>query len=520
MKRESRAFYSTVVVTAFGYVAQVLSLFAIPLYLRTIGTENYGLMVTVAAFMGYLNFADAGLSWGSMILVAQAAGRQDKGGVAHIVRHSVVLALGSGMLVLLALGGLLAFAAGGVRLPMFAAHPEADGLLAIAGLQLVASLQFGIVYNLFQGLQESYWAGLYQGVARLLGIAGGMVVALVSGSVVWVMALQVAVTVAAGLAATVHAWRLHPWAFRSGSWFDRAQYAVQLRVGLKNFLLQIGRTLAGTAPTLAISSIAGPAAVPLYTVPLTLLGLFFVPVNSWSANMQGAYGEAWAAGERVWVKEAFRSSLLRALVAGGLGLALFFALGDGFVRLWTHGRLSVEPALAASVAAVVLTGALLAAGQYLLTGLNRHGRASLAELANGFLALGLVVGSVKWLGVAGAGLGVVLAALLSSVWVLRRAVVAQLGVDCFPPVSAIAKTVVGAAAGCTSAWLAMAWVAQGQKVPGAMALGAGALVGFGVFGALVLALGVLPVELLRDLASSLKRRLAGLFPRAGRNFSI
>src|SRR5579871_2838854 len=206
MNRTSRALRSTVVVSAFGYAAQGLSLVAIPLFLSTVGAEGYGLMVTVLAFMGYLNFADAGLSWGSMILIAQAHGRNSKTEIAHIVRHSAVLAAGSGLLVVLAVGVILIAAAFGWRLPMFAHHPEADRLILISGLQLVLNLQFGVVYNLFQGLQEGYWAGFYSGLGRLLGLAGAMAAAWLTHSVAAMMLVQLVFMALAGGAAVIHVW--------------------------------------------------------------------------------------------------------------------------------------------------------------------------------------------------------------------------------------------------------------------------------------------------------------------------
>src|SRR5580698_9045217 len=171
MNRSSRALRSTLVSSVFGYAAQGLSLVAIPLFLSTVGAEGYGLMVTVMAFMGYLTFADAGLSWGSMILIAQAHGRGSKTEIAHIIRHSVALAAGSCLVVALALGVILSAAAAGWRLPMFAHHPEADRLLLIAGVQLGLNLLLSAVYNLFLGLQEGYWTGFYQGLGRLLGLS-------------------------------------------------------------------------------------------------------------------------------------------------------------------------------------------------------------------------------------------------------------------------------------------------------------------------------------------------------------
>src|SRR5665213_2513486 len=105
MSRYRRAFRATVVETGFGYASQALSLISLPLFLTALGTEGYGLMVTVMALTGYLNFADPGLSWGSMILIAHAHGRQDRAMIAHITRHSAVLAGMSGIVALMGIAG-------------------------------------------------------------------------------------------------------------------------------------------------------------------------------------------------------------------------------------------------------------------------------------------------------------------------------------------------------------------------------------------------------------------------------
>ena len=452
-ERTIRALRSTAVVSGMGYAAQGISLFAIPLFLKTVGAEGYGLMVTVMAFMGYLNFADAGLSWGSMILIAQAHGRNDRNGIAHIVRHSAVLAVGSGVVVLLAVGVIVLLASHGWRLPMFSGHPEADRLVLIAGVQLVLTLQFSVTYNIFIGLQEVYWAGIYQGLGRILGLSGAMAAAWWTHDVSAMMLGQLVFTVLFGLAAALHAWRRHPWAFQTGHWMDWAQYEMQLRSGAKSLLLQIGRTFGGTAPTLGISTVLGPAFVPFYTVPCTLLSLFFTPINTWNANLQSAYGEAWASGDNAWVRGTFRRSLERALLLGALGVVLFLLLGDGFVQWWTHARLNVGPATAVSVSLVVMTSAWLAAGQYLLAGLNRHRQAALAELGNGLLAVLFVMLALRLWGLGGVGGGVVLAAAVTSGWLLRREIHRQIGPDSFPAPSYILRVGLVVLASCAAAWL-------------------------------------------------------------------
>jgi O-antigen/teichoic acid export membrane protein len=449
VSRFRRAFRATVVESSFAYAAQALSLFSLPLFLSTLGREGYGLMVTVMALTGYLNFADAGLSWGSMILIAHAHGRQDRAMIAHITRHSAVLAAGSGLVALLALTGVLGASALGWRLPMFAHHPEANPLILIAGLQLILTLQFAVFYNVFKGLQENYWSSFYQGLGRLLGLAGAMLAAWLTRSVETVMVVQLVFVAISGIAASVHVWNRHRWAFSRGPWFDSEQYRSQIRIGGKNFLIQVGQTLASTAPTFGISSILGLAFVPFYTVPVTLLSLFFTPVYSWSDSMQNAYGEAWSSGAFEWTRVAFRQTVERMLVIAGFGVALFLAFGDTFIQFWTHGRLWIVPWMALSVSAIVFANALVKSAEYLLIGLNRQRLAAVAEMANGLLAMILVPLSVRWLGLGAVGVGVIGAVLATSAWVLYREIRMRLGRNSFPNATYILK--IGAAFAATTA---------------------------------------------------------------------
>jgi O-antigen/teichoic acid export membrane protein len=433
MNRTSRALRSTALFTGFGYAAQALSVIAIPLYLRTIGAEGYGLMVITMSFMGYLNFADAGLSWGSMILIGQAHGRRDRALIGKIVRNSMVLAAGSGLIVIVAAGTLLGVAKQGLRLPMFAGHPEADGLVVLAALQLVVTLQAGVFFNLFQGLQEAYWTALYQGLGRLVSICAMMAVAILYRTVWAVMLAQLLVTAGFGAAGALHGWRRHDWIFGDRKWIDTAQLRLQLRTGLKVFLLQIGRTLTASAPVMAISVVIGPAAVPLYTVPSTLLQIAFMPLNAWNASLQSAYGEAWESGNRSWVISIFRHTLERGLFWGACGSALFLPLAIPFVSVWTAGRLVVPPLMPLAVVVTSFTAWFATAGQYLLSGLNRQRKVAVAEIGCGLLAIGTAALAVRWLGPAGVAVGVLLPAIMTSLrWIVSE-IKFHVSPDAFPP---------------------------------------------------------------------------------------
>jgi O-antigen/teichoic acid export membrane protein len=243
--------------------------------------------------------------------------------------------------------------------------------------------------------------------------------------------------------------------------------------------------------------------VPFYTVPTTLLGLFFTPINSWHASMQSAYGEAWTARDLGWIRQAFRRTIDRALLLGGLGLSVFIAVGASFIATWTHGRLTLSPAMTASVCAIAMSGALVTAGEFLLTGLNRHRSASVAELACGLLSLVLVPYSVATLGLGAVGVGAIASVLVTSAWVLRREIAGHLGGHCFPPLSYSARLSVAVAAAAWAGMLASGAVPSAAGTGQFLRLAAGSVAAFAVYAAAAAVLRLVAVE----EAFRLKRQL-------------
>jgi O-antigen/teichoic acid export membrane protein len=328
----------------------------------------------------------------------------------------MLLAIGSGLLVLLALAAISFCASRGMRLPMFKGHPESDDLITIGAIQLAISLQAGVYYNLFQGLQEAHWTALYQGLGRLVCICLMIWAALVFRTPRAILIAQLFGTALFGGACALHAWRRHGWIFTNGPWVDREQLAQQLRTGIQVFALQIGRTITASAPTMAISSVLGPAAVPSYTVPYSLLQLLFMPMNAWSTSLHSAYGEAWTSGDRSWVINTFRNSVERGMFWAALGAAIFLPLAKPFIALWTDGRLLIPQFMPTVVVMTNFIAWFLITGQYLLSGLNRQRGVAVFQIFCGLLTILFSFLAIKWVGVVGVGIGVLGGALPTSVY--------------------------------------------------------------------------------------------------------
>jgi O-antigen/teichoic acid export membrane protein len=425
--REGRALRSTAAFTAFGYLGMAASFVSVPLLLQWLGRENYGLMLTALAFMSYLGFADAGLSWGLIVLISGVHGRGDRSGVASIFRHSVVLGTASA---LIAAGGALAvylLACHGWRLPMFGSDSRADGLVLVVAMQCAVGLLLNPIYGVFQGLQEGYWVAFYQGCARLLGAAGTIAAAYVYRSPAIALSANVAALAVCGIVAGIHLRAKYPWLMERGGIRDAGQYSLQLRTGAKAFGLQIARTIQGTLPVLIISSVAGASAVPLYSVPATLIGAVFGVFASWNMSVQAAYGASWAANDRPWIVATFRRTLNSILLVGAVVGAGFVTAAPRVIELWTRGALHPSRAMCASVAVVVAVQTVSATVQFCLVGINQHKRIAVVEVMHTAVAVGCAVVAVHAMGPKGIGVGIAAAYAATASWLGFQDLAMRLG---------------------------------------------------------------------------------------------
>lgn len=439
-ERNRRAWLSTLTSSGFGYLMTVISFVVVPLYLKWLGVEAYGRFLTLLAFMGYLNFADAGLNWGALVLIGQAHGRQDKVAVASLFRHATVLAFGSAIFAIF--GALIVFllSHAGYRLPMFSEGVAPGWSLLLIGLKSAFMLSTSSVMAMAYGLQEGYWFARIQGYFQVVGAALMLVAAFVTRDIDSVVAASafasgLACLVTLGLAARRYAEYL---AIKIS--LSRSAFGTQLRIGGKSFLLQGSRLVRTTAPLFLVASFAGSGAVPTLTLPMTLLGVAGGFLFNWSASLQTAYGEAWAKGDKAWIAASLCQVLERGLGWLLLVSCLIFSLGQSFVAVWTAGHVVVPTTMLLSAVALVISSWLTDSFIFALVGINRQRRIALTELIN----MGLAIAAGWALCVAGhatyIGFGVLGAALVSTLWVGRQQLIYWLATDQFQPrISAVVR---------------------------------------------------------------------------------
>jgi len=458
MIRLRTAARATVVVQLFNWSGLVLSLVTVPLYLQWLGQERYGLLLTSLAILSYLMFADAGLNTASMILIAQAAGQNDRVKIASIFRNSCTLGLVSTTAVGIVILPVMLWPQCQLWDTWFPDHPEFPSLWLAIGASAAVSLLAGPVYNLMIGMQDTPLAAMLQGLGRIFGTLLAIGFAWWGCSVGVVFSGNVVAALAMALIAWIISRKRYPWINLSGHYWQYDDIRQQLRTGLKSFAGRMGTVLAGTAPILAISSVAGASFVPLYSIPLTLLNAPLSVFLTLSAVLQPAFGEAKGMGQVSWIADTIlglRRQLLLALGFLGCG---FILLASRFIDLWTGGEVSVPHAMLLSVLGIAGLQAILALDRFTLVGMNLHRGAAVADIACGIVCIATGGWIVSVGGPSSIGLGIVVGSLATIGWFLPNSLQRHLrGQSVLPPLAYWTRWILVQAITYTSGW----WILAG-----------------------------------------------------------
>lgn len=347
--KRDRALVKTVAATigAKGF-SVVCTLVQVPIALRYLGTESYGVWIVLVTLFGLLNFFDFGIG----VAMQQAMARANATGETARMQRQFA----TGTLALAAVGAALAFAG-------FAALPFVDlpewfrvGDPAIAGeLRPALALTFatfalGVPLNaasrLAAALQRGWEQALWNAIGGALLLAAiGVAVALRAGLLGFVAAATVVpLCQNIGLWCALH--RRLDWRIWTRPRFDAGEWPALRRTSALFTAPQIGAALVGTMPALAINVAGGPAAVTAFNLLQRIFGSLLQVQSFALTPLWPAFAEAHERGDLAWMRRRYRQSI--ALTLAGAGALAVAALAmPRLLELWLG---SAKPELAPAFA--------------------------------------------------------------------------------------------------------------------------------------------------------------------------
>ena len=340
-ERYRRIALATASVIAARAASAVSVLVSVPLTIRYLGHERYGMWMVISSLMILASCADLGLGNGLVNSVAAADGRADR----HAMRSAISCSFFMVSSIAVFLLGAFAMVYAVVpweRLFNVSSHlavEESGPAVAAFVICFALSLPLDLIQRVRMGQQEAHINYLWQCAGNLMGLA--MVVLAVlcrAGLPTLVFALFGPPLLTMLINSCVHFGWQRPWLRPSWTSLDGTVARTLMRSGCAFLILQVFTLLGNATDNVVIAHVRGASAVAPYAVTQKLF-MFALLAQAFVLPLWPAFGEAQARRDWKWARHALNRSLLVSVVLG-VTLALpLVALGRAIIYQWAGPQL-------------------------------------------------------------------------------------------------------------------------------------------------------------------------------------
>lgn len=319
------------------FISILAGLITIPLTLGYLGTERYGLWMTISSVMLIMGFADLGMGNGLMNAISEAHGNDDRQAALNYVSSGFFMLLGVAVLIVLAFILVYPFVSWPIvfNIQSKLAIGEAGPAIATFAVIFAINLPLGVVQRIQMGYQEGYQTNIYQCLGSIFALIAVLVVIYVKGGLAWLVLALAGGPAVASIINWIILFRFqHPWL--RPKWGSATSVAAKkiLHTGILFFVLQLAMAFAFASDNLVAAHILGPEAVTQYSVPMRMFSVLPMMIAMIMAPLWPAYSEAIARGDTEWIRKTLSRSLGITFMIVAFPTVLLVLFGGQILHFW------------------------------------------------------------------------------------------------------------------------------------------------------------------------------------------
>jgi O-antigen/teichoic acid export membrane protein len=320
-----------------------VSAVSIPITVRYLGPENFGVWVTISTALSMLLVLDLGVANSLTNFISEAYANDDS---QYASTYSTT-ALGAATVLALLLG-----AAAWLIWPTLhwerlfhltssAEAPVVGRAVAAALVIFLVGLPAGLAPKILGGYQELRAGNLFVAAGSVCNLISIVVLVHLHAGLVALVIASSASLVGANLLCLLWLWYFHkPWLLPRVAHLKAAAARRMMKTGSEFFMLQIAGLVVLNSDNLVVTHYLGPAQVAPYSVAWRLVGYSAVVQTLMVPSLWPAYSEAFARGDTAWVRRTFKRTMWVTMGVAVASSAFFAVAGRWIIGVWA-GRAAV-----------------------------------------------------------------------------------------------------------------------------------------------------------------------------------
>lgn len=349
----SRVVFQNILMTFLGRVVNVVStLLSVPLAIRALGQEQYGLFAAILSITSFFAYADFGLAYALVTELTQAEARGDHLAARRAVTQVWFFLIGCAIVVAILGAAAVSF---GLVDHFFPSAPR--GSVKDAWIVLIAASALGIPLaisqRIFFALQMGATAQAWATTGRLGGLVGAFLAACFWPTIAaFVAAVTLLPNLIAGASVVYLFFRLRPDLRPSLAGPSTEKLHDRVLTGLNFTILHLLNFAEVGVDTILIAQFFSPQTVAQFDLLTRLFGYVCAIIGLGLWPLWPAISSAVAQGDLKWIRTV-RTKGLALVCVLSFGLAgLFLFSSNLLISLWTGVQLTLPDTTTLSISLV------------------------------------------------------------------------------------------------------------------------------------------------------------------------
>jgi O-antigen/teichoic acid export membrane protein len=400
---------------AARFLSSAVTLVSLPLAVRYLGAERYGVWATVTSTVVWVNLLDLGIANTLTNHISRAFALDDKALAARYFTNALALSAA----VAAVAGAAFAVAFPHVNWIAFfnvstaVGSREVSSTVAAAAALMLLGLPCNLAGKLLAGYQELHRNNFAMCVGAVASVAGWAlgVVLRVSMPVLFVMSAGCATFSSLATLLVTVTWA-KPWLRPRPSLMNGYAIRELLSSGSSFFLIQVAGVVVFSSDNLIVSHYLGAAEVTPYSVTWRLVGLAAVLQSLIFPALWPAYTEAYARRDYAWIRRTFTVTMKGTVALNFASAVILVLFGRSLIRAWAGPAAVPTSYLLLAMAFWALISGCMSVESCLLAALNRTREQAGLSVIAAAVNIMLSVALVRHIGSLGVIAGTILSYLL------------------------------------------------------------------------------------------------------------
>jgi len=382
-----------------------LTFVQVPLAIRYLGLEKYGIWVTLLSIISWFSFFDFGLSNGLRNKVAECLGIGDFRRARELISSAYAFI----SLMVLVLVVCMTAAIGLLNWQVIfnvqsLGNGELRMLVTIVSVFLVSNFIVGIGNQLFYSVQRASFVSLAAFLTQLLTVVGIQVLIAATSRNILLLGMVYGISLLLpGVCLTgwffVREVRLRP----SVGLVSHRHLRTILGTGLQFFFIQVGGVMIFTTGNIVLTQVLGPESVSQYNVVGKVFNIFTTGFSILLIPYWSAFTDAFVKNDTPWIRRVLLKLNLLFVPTVVLIIAVLMNI-DRIVELWVGKGFACDPALGLWMAAYTIVSVWNSIYATFINGTGRIKMEMVAAVFGGLLNIPLSVFLVRNMGMGVAGI--------------------------------------------------------------------------------------------------------------------